>query len=81
MNLEIDYQRLVDIDDIENDIEDKVKGVVSILDSFATEQDYNLWSKYSMLVLCDTLYKVLEDTKEIKEQITYTRKLLLEYVS
>lgn len=81
MDLEIDYQKLVDIDDIKSNIEDKVKGVVSILDSFSTEDDYNQWSKYSMLVLCDTLYKVLEDTKEIKEQITYTRKLLLEYIS
>lgn len=81
MDLEIDYQKLVDIEDVENDIEDKLKGVVTILDSFSMEQDYNQWSKYSMLVLCDTLYKVLEDTKEIKEQITYTRKLLLEYAS
>lgn len=81
MDSEIDYQKLVDIDDMENNIEDKVKGVVAILDSFAMEKDYSQWSKYSMLVLCDTLYKVLEDTKEIKEQITYTRKLLLEYVS
>ena len=79
MQEDIDYNKIVSIDEFEDEIENKIKGVVTLLDSLyiSKESGYGEWDRHTCLVLSEMLSNVLIETEVVKENILYTNKLLL----